>query len=100
MELFDVKVEERIVSSKSAVKKLKDEGLIPGIIYNGAENIPISVEEHQLNYIINKHGRDVFLNVHFNGMPIKVKIQELQRDPVNQDIQHIDLIPVDGNILH
>ena len=100
MDTFDVNVEKRTVTGKSAIRKLKSEGFIPGVLYSKDENIPVSLGEHEMTYILGKHGKDVFLNISFDGAPVKVKIQEVQRDPVNQDIQHIDLIPLDGKRVH
>ena len=93
METFDVTIEKRTMAGKPARRDLKERGLIPGILYNKDENIPVSLEAHQMKTMLDKHGKDVFLNLSLNGTHIKAKIQEVQRDPVNQDIKHIDLIP-------
>ena len=100
MDTFDVNVEKRIVTGKSAMRKLKSEGFVPGVLYSKDENIQVSLEERKMAYILNKHGKDVFLNINFDGAPVKVKIQEVQRDPVSQDIRHIDLMPLDDKSVH
>lgn len=100
MDIFEVNVEERKVSSKGAIRKLKSEGFVPGVLYSEGRSTPISLNEHEMKNILDKHGKDVFLKVYLGGLSVKARIQEVQRDPVNQDIQHIDLIPVNDRILH
>ncbi|MCX7923382.1 MAG: 50S ribosomal protein L25 [Clostridia bacterium] len=100
MEAYDLNVEKREVLGKGAVRKLKNEGFIPGVLYNDGSSIPIAVEEEQIRHIVGRYGTEVFLNLDFDGTPIKVMIKELQREPVNKEIQHIDLMPVEKNILH
>ncbi|MCX8131640.1 MAG: 50S ribosomal protein L25 [Clostridia bacterium] len=100
MESFDISVEKRNDTGKSAMRKLKNEGMVPGIIYNQGAGIPIILEEHELRNILDKKGEGIILNFELNGTKVSAKVKEVQRDPINQDIQHIDLMPLDGGILH
>ncbi|TYQ12936.1 UNVERIFIED_CONTAM: large subunit ribosomal protein L25 [Acetivibrio alkalicellulosi] len=98
MELFDVEARERDMIGTSEVRKIKREGLVPGILYQGDESKPILFKEEEIRNILNKHGRDVILNVNYNGKKIKSKIQEVQRKPINDEIIHLDLMPLDKDI--
>lgn len=100
MDKFDMPVEKRLTGRKGEIRKLKHEGLVPGILYSEDANIPISLEEHKLSYILDKYGNDVFLNLDLDGRIIKAKIKEVQRNPVSKDIKHIDFMPVSGEKLH
>ncbi len=99
MDCFDVNVETRSEVGKGALRKIKSEGLVPGIVYQNGDSMPIALNEFELRKLINKHGDDILLRFSLEGSVIDAKIQELQRDPVSLEIKHIDLIPVNG-ILH
>lgn len=100
MDTFNVNVEGRLLGSKSDIRKLKDNGFIPGVLYSEGTSTPISLEEDQVRHILNKNGEDVLLNFNFKGKEIKAQIKEVQRNPVSQDILHIDLMPLDNKYLH
>ena len=105
METFEVNIEKRETTGKSATRKIKNEGLVPGVIYSGGEVISVSLDEDQLRHILTKHGDDIYFDAKFSGDSMKVKIQEVQRNPVSMDIIHIDLMPADksdniSRILH
>lgn len=100
MDTIEVNVEKRTLAGKGTIKKLKTEGYVPGVMYSGNESIPIALEEDLMARILNRHGQDVFISARLNGSTIKTRIQEVQRDPVTQDIQHIDLMPVESQTLH
>ncbi len=104
MEAFEVNVENRELAGKSMLRKVKNEGFIPGIIYSKDKtSIPVSVEEQTLRPALNKNGEDAILRVNLNQRELLLKIKEVQRDPVTQEIKHIDLMPVDDGgeaVLH
>ena len=39
-------------------------------------------------------GNDVFIKIIHNGKPITTKVKEVQRNPVSQELMHVDLMPV------
>ena len=98
MERFDVNVETRSEIGKGAIRKIKSEGLVPGVVYQDGDSMPIALNEFELRKLINRHGEDILLRFSLEGSVINAKIQELQRDPVSLEIKHIDLMPVDGMI--
>lgn len=104
MDAFDVNVESRIVGGKGEIRRLKNEGMIPGVLYNGKESIPIALDSRWIQEILDKNGDDVVLNISFEGRRMEARVQEVQRDPVSKEIRHIDIMPLDNNesrhILH
>lgn len=96
MEAFEVNMMERELAGKGMIRKIKVEGFVPGIIYSSTGNIPVALEEHTLDGILNKHGDDVTLKIVHNGETIMTQVKEVQRDPVTREMQHIDLMPVEG----
>ena len=93
MEILDINAERRISIGTSSVKKIKRDGFVPGVIYQGGESKSILMKEDEVRHII-KHDRDVFLNVNLDGEKIKTRVQEVQRDPITNDILHVDLMPM------
>ncbi|MFZ5988303.1 MAG: 50S ribosomal protein L25 [Bacillota bacterium] len=98
MEVFDISVENRTMIGTSGVRKIKREGLVPGVLYQGNESIPILFKEVDIRHILDKNGNNVILNVNLNGKQIRAKVQEVQREPVNDEILHVDLMPLDNKV--
>jgi len=96
MEEFELNIEKRTKLGTLASKKVKREGKIPGVLYQGDESIPISLIEDEVKPIVDRNGNDVLVNVNMNGKRIKAKIHEVQRKPITDDILHVDLMPLDN----
>ncbi|WP_142412991.1 50S ribosomal protein L25 [Hathewaya massiliensis] len=72
-------------------KKERREGKIPGILYGKAINsFMFEVGEIELNRSIRTHGEHGIIDVVVEGKPTKVLIKEIQREPVNNSILHVD----------
>jgi ribosomal protein L25 (general stress protein Ctc) len=101
LEYYDVDVQRRQVAGKGEIRRLKDDGYIPAVLYEHGSSVPVSVQLDKIKDFLNKNEEDAILNLHFNGSNIKAKIREIQRDPVNTDeIKHVDLMPVEEKYLH
>ncbi len=100
METFTINAQKRTPAAKSEIRKMKGQGFVPGILYDAHQNVPLSIQESDIKYILEKHGENAFLSVNYNGSAVTAKIQEIQRDPVSKDITHIDLMPVQSSYTH
>ncbi|CAM2778378.1 50S ribosomal protein L25 [Hathewaya histolytica] len=87
--------------SKYAKKERKN-GRIPGVLY-GKEfnNYMFEVGELELNNSIRKHGEHSIIDVIVEGENKKVLIKEVQREPLNNRILHVDFenISLDQKII-
>lgn len=84
--------------TKGDTNKLRLKGRIPGIIYGLKDtNMLVEFGELELNRIINTKGEYGRLNVDILGDNLDVIIKEVQRDPVTERINHIDLQRIDKN---
>ncbi len=84
------KVDIREKCGKEIARKLRRQGLIPGIIYgHGEKNVPIVIDRKVLHEIL-VSGEEVF-DVEFNGEKRIVLLKEIQRHPVTDEIIHFDL---------
>jgi len=74
------------------VKKLRREGLIPGVVYGPVVDgtVSVSVNDRDFNKFFMTNGHSTIFNLKWDGGDQPVLIREVQRDPVRQDILHID----------
>jgi large subunit ribosomal protein L25 len=107
MDTVKLQVNERVLTGNGPARRLRTEGLIPGVLYSkGAESRSITVEVEGLVGAIHAHGHNVILELEIAdaGMAAKGKkkaatyfavIKELQRHPTKRTLVHIDLHEVD-----
>lgn len=97
MEKSIVNAQVREGTGKSAAKKLRKEGLIPGVVYRGGKvgtSLSLSIKELE-NALHTKAGENVLIMLEVSGGAKAVKdktviIKELQHDPVTDSILHVD----------
>ena len=79
-------------TGKNAARRLKNQGYIPAILYGKgmAESIPLAVEYNKLQRLLQKHGRNVLLNVIVDGSTHNAVIKEIQEDTLKGKIIHVD----------
>lgn len=80
---------------KGVARKLRAAGLTPVVVYgNGSEPQHFSVDSHQLGLIVRTFRATIELSV--AGATQLVQVKDVQRDPVLQIIEHVDLVLVDA----
>ncbi|MGB0467197.1 MAG: 50S ribosomal protein L25/general stress protein Ctc [Pontibacterium sp.] len=94
MSNFVINAVARTDEGKGASRRLRREGLVPGIIYGGeADQSPISISMRN-NELIKDIQDDAFfssiLTVNVNGTEEKVIIKALQRHPARPEVLHAD----------
>lgn len=83
---------ERVKNSVHSAKRSRREGKIPGILYGEKlRNIMFEISEMDLNKEISRIGEHGTLKVNINGTEHDTLIKEIQREPANHKIIHIDL---------
>lgn len=96
MECLNLK--ERNVNSENSAKKLRRQGLVPGVLYGcNRQNFLFEIGEIDLNREILNNGEFGLINVNVDGHDEKALIKEVQKNPVTHEIIHIDLESVDNN---
>lgn len=93
MKRFDIKASLRTKLRKSENNKLRKEGLVPGVIYGGEENVFFKVSEIELNKLVFTP-KVYLINLDVEGKTYFCHIQDLQFDPVTDRIIHIDLMEI------
>jgi large subunit ribosomal protein L25 len=92
-ENFELNVVARSDSGKGASRRLRREGMVPGIIYGGDAEPEMIATKH--NELIQHLEHEAFyshiLTVKVDGKAQKVILRDLQRHPAKPFVTHIDL---------
>lgn len=92
MEQFNYEVLTRSRGTDSVLHDLRKNGYIPGILYGGFDqNQLIQMPQKEFSRQIKKHGKSGIFQIAIGDEQIPVKINEIQRDPVDGQIIHVDL---------
>jgi large subunit ribosomal protein L25 len=78
---------------KGAARKIRAAGKIPAVIYgHGTDPVHITVPAHQVSLLLRKANAVLDLDIAGKGQLALVK--DVQKDPVSQNIEHLDLLVV------
>lgn len=93
-----IEVQPRETTGKGHNRRLRREGLIPGIVYGGDRGaIPISIEEREVyNMLHAETGSNTVRTLKLAGTDRKriVMIKDYQMDAITRRIQHVDFLRV------
>jgi len=101
MEIATLEVELREKLGKNKVKKIKNTGLVPGIIYCGnSENVSISLDPRSLEKLYKtEFGKNIIIKLQVkNGDSTTeetVLSHNFSKDAISQQLIHIDFLRVD-----
>ena len=91
---IDLKVQKREEKGKQASKRLRRQGLIPGILYGiDMESASLAIDLKELLLLLHSVGRNTVVNLIVGRKRKKIKtfIYDIQHDPISGEIIHIDL---------
>ena len=95
-ENFEIVAVSRSEQGKGASRRLRREGMVPGIIYGGGKDPEMFSTKH--NELIQHLDHEAFyshiLTVKVNDKTQKVVLKDLQRHPAKPFVTHIDLMRV------
>jgi large subunit ribosomal protein L25 len=78
---------------KGAARKLRATGKIPAVVYgHGTEPRHIALPAHQIGLILRK--ANAVLDLQIDGKSQLALVKDVQKDPVRQIIEHLDLLAV------
>lgn len=91
-------IEKRENKCNHFAKKERKKGKIPGILYGrDVNNFMFEVGAIELNSQIKENGEHGLIGIDVDGSTLNALIKEVQRDPINHKILHIDLEKVEGD---
>lgn len=93
---FVVAAQSRTESGKNANRRLRGQGLIPGVLYGAKkETIPVAVSPKEIVSILRSaSGENTLFDLDLGGSKRKVILKECQREPVNSQLLHADFYEV------
>lgn len=78
---------------KGAARKLRAAGQTPAVVYgHGTDPLHLAVDAHALSLIVRQANALITLDI--EGKSQLVLVKDVQKDPVRQIIEHVDLIVV------
>ena len=83
--------------AKGAAKRLRSEGIVPGVLYgHGVENIPLKIQALRLNRILSEAGSSQLIHLRIDDSPTTqpVLAREIQRDVLTGAPVHVDFLAV------
>src|ERR1700722_8141379 len=93
-----IAAEPRSSRGKNEARRLRAAGMAPGVLYGaGGESVAVAVTPKELNKILaSKAGRNTIFDLAVkDGETTPVMIVDWQRDPVKENLLHIDLKRID-----
>ncbi|WP_353114489.1 50S ribosomal protein L25/general stress protein Ctc [Microbacterium sp.] len=88
-----VQAELRKSFGKGFARRLRAEGKIPAVIYgHGTDPVHVALPGHQVGLIVRR--ANALLDLDIEGAAQLALVKDIQKDPVRQIIEHIDLLVV------
>src|SRR6266704_1273063 len=93
---YVVAAQSRTESGKNANRRLRGQGLIPGVLYGAKkETIPVAVSPKEIVSILRSaSGENTLFDLDLGGNKRKVILKECQREPVKGQLLHADFYEV------
>ncbi len=90
METVAFSAVERKELKKSATRRLRKEGMIPGIIYGYVGTIPIAVNAHDFRSKFHRISENTIINLKVGDKVYDVLIKDYQTNIMKDTIEHLD----------
>jgi len=93
---YVVAAQGRTETGKNANRRLRGQGLIPGVLYGGGRKpVPVAVSPREIVTILKSaSGENTLFDLDLEGARRKVILKEFQREPVRGQILHADFYEV------
>jgi len=88
-----INADARVSFGKGAARKLRVLGKIPAVIYgHGTDPVHVALPAHEIGLLLRRANAVLELNV--EGTTHLTLVKDVQKDPVRQIIEHLDLIVI------
>lgn len=89
MEFFQIQVSRREETGKGPIRRLRGEGLVPGILYGlGRPNLPLKIPTGELTRFLDNPSH--LVELHMGDKARQAIVREVQVDPLTDAILHVD----------
>ncbi|WDC84208.1 50S ribosomal protein L25 [Caloramator sp. mosi_1] len=95
---MQIKAEIRQKVSKTENHRLRKQGKLPAVIYGlNKQNFNIEVAMEDLFEVLKNGGPHAVVDINIDGKHENAMIKDIQRDPIDGKVLHIDFERVEGN---
>jgi len=95
MEKFVLDSEARKQITKGEMKKMRENGKIPAVLYGDKENVCLTIDSVKFGALLKKAGHSVIITMNMPDKSAKtVLIKEIQKNVISRAISHIDFYQV------
>jgi large subunit ribosomal protein L25 len=87
-------------SGKGVARKIRAQGMIPGVLYGGGETIPLTLKPQELLKILTS-GENTIFQLEIDGElggDRQAIVRDLQRDPLKDTLLHADLYRISMDV--
>lgn len=96
MKSLKIKGQKREGLGKKETKKLREQELVPGVIYGGDEVVHVAIPFSELRPFV--YTPNVYLvDLEIDGEIIKAMIQDVQWHPVEEEMLHVDFLKIEAD---
>lgn len=93
-----IEVERRTAAGKGSSRRLRQQGLIPAVVYGGGkETVPVVIDRHAVTELLRQEtGRNTVFLLKMKGTKLErlAMVRDAQVDPRTQQFVHLDFIRV------
>lgn len=83
---------------KGICRRLRQKHVVPGVLYGREkENMLVEFSEMDIIELIKNYGENAVVELEIGDFGQRAMIKEVQRDPVNRNINHLDMKYLDNN---
>ncbi len=95
-----VEVERRSETGKNACRRMRAQGMVPGVVYGlDSDPFPVAVSPRRIGQVLREEtGRNTIFKLQLandSAQQRSVMLKELQRDPITEDLLHVDFVRLD-----
>ncbi len=85
-------VDSRELKGSANVRRMRREGLIPGVIYGeGGPAREVSLPQHEFQQMLHRHaGEQMMVEIELAGKTESVLLKEVQHEPMSGNVIHVD----------
>lgn len=93
-----LQADKREATGKNEVKKIRNNELIPGVIYaKNQENVNVQFTARDFEKVLKQAGTSTIISLDINGEAQEVLIKDFQNHPYKNQFLHVDFQAIDQN---
>lgn len=91
-----LEVTTRSVAGSADARRLRRDGVLPGVVSRDGESQPVQLERHGFELMLRRHASEnLILDLSVDGgETTKVLLKEVQHDPLTDEILHVDFVAI------